>query len=571
MTGGGVIFCSPFDWGQMMGKRLSVLFAICLLLVAIRVGPLDASEIGQQDEVSLDGSLNRGDAATAGDPTVRRRPNILFAISDDQSFPHASAYGCQWVKTPAFDRVAKNGLLFNRCYTPNAKCAPSRSSLLTGRYSWQLEEAANHWCYFPAKFATYVETLAKNGYQTGMTGKGWAPGIALDGQGKRRDLAGKPYAKKKAKPPTKAISGNDYAANFTDFLDSTQGDAPFCFWYGGTEPHRRYEYGTGVRVGGKSLDSIEEVPDFWPDHEVIRNDMLDYAFEIEHFDKHLGRMLDELERRGMLANTLVVVTSDNGMPFPRIKGQSYDWSHHLPLAIAWPEGIRDPGREVDEPVSFVDLAPTYLELAGVVPSETSMASLSGVSLVPIFNNAETKSEHRSILLGKERHDIGRPGDVGYPVRGIIEGDFMLLRNFESSRWPAGNPSTGYLNTDGSPTKTMILNARREGGESQFWQMAFGLRPEYELYNLATDRDCVVNLASEPRYAEQRTSMLEQLKATLKAQGDPRMLGQGDVFDQYLYANERERGFYEKYRADPASVKAGWVNPTDFEPPETGLE
>ncbi len=554
-----------------MGKRLSVLFVICLLLAAIRVGPLDASEIGQQDEVSLDGSLNRGDAATAGDPTVRRRPNILFAISDDQSFPHASAYGCQWVKTPAFDRVAKNGLLFNRCYTPNAKCAPSRSSLLTGRYSWQLEEAANHWCYFPAKFATYVETLAKNGYQTGMTGKGWAPGIALDGQGKRRDLAGKPYAKKKAKPPTKAISGNDYAANFTDFLDSTQGDAPFCFWYGGTEPHRRYEYGTGVRVGGKSLDSIEEVPDFWPDHEVIRNDMLDYAFEIEHFDKHLGRMLDELERRGMLANTLVVVTSDNGMPFPRIKGQSYDWSHHLPLAIAWPEGIRDPGREVDEPVSFVDLAPTYLELAGVVPSETSMASLSGVSLVPIFNNAETKSEHRSILLGKERHDIGRPGDVGYPVRGIIEGDFLLLRNFESSRWPAGNPSTGYLNTDGSPTKTMILNARREGGESQFWQMAFGLRPEYELYNLATDRDCVVNLASEPRYAEQRASMLEQLEATLKAQGDPRMLGQGDVFDQYLYANERERGFYEKYRADPASVKAGWVNPTDFEPPETGLE
>ena len=105
------------------------------------------------------------------------KPNILLAIADDWSWPHAGAYGCTWVKTPAFDRVAREGLLFARGYTPNAKCAPSRACLLTGRNSWQLEEAANHWCYFPEKFKSVFAALAEGGYITGHTAKGWGPGV----------------------------------------------------------------------------------------------------------------------------------------------------------------------------------------------------------------------------------------------------------------------------------------------------------------------------------------------------------------------------------------------------------
>ena len=117
--------------------------------------------------------------------SARNRPNILFAIADDWSFGHAGAYGCKWVSTPAFDRVARDGILFNRAYTPNAKCAPSRAILLTGRYSWQLEEAANHMNRFPAKFGGFVEALEASGYFTGYTGKGWGPGIANDAEGRR--------------------------------------------------------------------------------------------------------------------------------------------------------------------------------------------------------------------------------------------------------------------------------------------------------------------------------------------------------------------------------------------------
>ena len=202
-------------------------------------------------------------------PANAAPPNILFAIADDLSYPHMGAYGTEWITTPAFDRVAREGLLFNRCYTPNAKCAPSRSCILTGRNSWQLEEAANHWCYFPAKFRSYVEALGTHGYTTGMTGKGWAPGIALDKQGKRRQMTGKPYSKRKAKPPTTAISNNDYAGNFRDFLNAVPKEEPFCFWYGATEPHRRYEYRSGVQKGNKKLSDIDQVPLFWPDNEVV--------------------------------------------------------------------------------------------------------------------------------------------------------------------------------------------------------------------------------------------------------------------------------------------------------------
>ena len=103
------------------------------------------------------------------------RPNILIAIGDDISYPHMSAYGCTFVETPGFDRVAREGILFNNAYTPNAKSAPSRACLLTGRNSWQLEEAGNHIPFFPAKFKTFIESLGSHGYYVGYTAKGWAP------------------------------------------------------------------------------------------------------------------------------------------------------------------------------------------------------------------------------------------------------------------------------------------------------------------------------------------------------------------------------------------------------------
>ena len=495
------------------------------------------------------------------------RPNFLICVADDASYPHMSAYGCPWIHTPGFDRVAREGLLFTHAYTPNAKCAPSRACLLTGRNPWQLKAACNHWCYFPTEFKTYPEVLAQFGYYVGKTGKGWAPGIARTKDGKPRHLTGTPFDRRKTRPPTRGISSNDYAANFKDFLDSLPPGKPFCFWYGGHEPHRRYEFRSGITKGGKSIDQIDRVPPWWPDNETVRTDMLDYAFEIEWFDQHLVRMLKLLEERGLLDNTVVIVTSDNGMPFPRAKGQEYEISNHMPLAIMWKRGIRNPGRVIDDYVSFIDIAPTLIELAGLRWDQTGMAPSPGRSLTDIFfstRQGRVNPARDHVLIGKERHDVGRPHDWGYPIRGIIKDEMIYLRNFEPTRWPAGNPETGYLNCDGSPTKTEVLRLRREGKTDRYWNLCFGKRPAEELYCLRSDPFCIHNLANNPAWQAVKQRLSSQLFRELLSQDDPRMYGQGSIFERYPYANAKNRNFYERFMRGER-LPSGWVNPSDFEP------
>jgi len=496
------------------------------------------------------------------------RPNILIAIGDDISFPHMSAYGCSWIQTPGFDRVAKNGILFKNAYTPNAKSSPSRACLLTGRNSWQLEEAANHIPFFPPKFTTFMESLGKNGYDVGYTSKGWAPGVALDSSGNARQMTGKPFNARKAAPPSTGISNSDYASNFEDFLNACDPDKPFCFWYGSYEPHRRYQYGSGTEIGGKNLSDIEKVYGFWPDNEVVRNDLLDYAFEIEHFDSHLVKMLEMLEESGVLDNTIVIVTSDNGMPFPRVKGQEYELSNHMPLAIMWGKGIKNPGRTIYDYISFIDFAPTILEAARVSQPESGMQPIEGRSFARIFSSGKKGIVDKSfdhVLIGKERHDVGRPDDAGYPVRGIFREGYLYLINFKPNRWPAGDPETGYMGCDGSPTKTFILSMNRTGLSAKYWNLCFGKRVEEELYNISSDPECLINLAGNPGLNPTKQKLRDQLLRQLREQEDPRIVGNGDIFDNYVYANESVRNFYNRYMKGEISRKsAGWIDSTDFE-------
>ena len=501
---------------------------------------------------------------------AQQRPNILFCIADDASLQHMSAYGLSgWVKTPAFDRIAKEGLLFLNAYTPNAKCSPSRSCILTGRNSWQLEEAGNHAPLFPAKFTTYVEALAKQGYFVGYTGKGWAPGNPGELNGIPRKLTGLEYNTVKMPAPNSAISPIDYTANLEAFLKDKPKNQPFSFWYGGHEPHRVYEYGSGVKKGKKKLSDIKQVPPFWPDNDTVRNDMLDYAYELEYFDSHLGKMLDVLEKNGELDNTIIVVTSDNGMPFPRVKGHVYEFDNHLPLAIMWKQGIKNPGRKVEDFVSFIDFAPTFFDVAKTPNKPGTMQPIQGKSLMKIFTSGKagvTDTKRDYVLLGKERSDVGRPNDWGFPVRSIIKGNMMYIRNYEPRRWPAGNPETGYLDTDGSPTKTYILDANRKGNGANFWEISFGKRPAEEFYNIKKDPYCMNNLAENKSYLKDKNALKTHMETELKKQGDPRMFGKGEIFDNYPYGEPKVRNFYKRYM-DGEKMKAGWVNESDFEKPK----
>jgi arylsulfatase A-like enzyme len=462
---------------------------------------------------------------------TRQRPNILFAIADDWSHGHAGAYGCQWVNTPAFDRVAKEGVLFHNCFTSNPKCSSCRASILTGRNTWQLEEAVNHFGVFPAKFPVYPDLLEQAGYLVGFTGKGWGPGDYRAG-GHRRNPAGDEYARRELDPPFQYMSSKDYGRNFDDFLAARKPGQPFCFWFGTQEPHRAYEDGAGAR-SGRDPKAVE-LPAYYPDSDLIRRDMLDYAVEVEWFDVHLGRILRKLEEVGELDNTFVVATSDHGMPFPRVKGQIYEHGFHLPLAIRW-GGIQG-GRTVDDFINVRDFAPTFLELAGVEPP----APMTGHSFAGELRSGKSgriDASRTRMLVGKERHDLGRPHDLGYPVRALRTPEHLYIRNYEPDRWPAGNPETGYRNCDDSPTKSFVLRKF-----DQYYRMSFGKRPAEELYRISDDPDCIRNLAGDPAHAELKQSMRDEMESMLRAEGDPRVLGNAAVFDTYQYTGAKDHSY-----------------------------
>lgn len=463
--------------------------------------------------------------ATAGD-----RPNILFCIADDASGISFGPYGDTFIDTPAIDKLAREGAVFENAFNCNPKCAPARACLVTGRYSWQLKEATNHWPHFPEEFAFYPHLLMEKGYHVGFTGKGWGPGTYST----EHNPAGPEYSKLTLNKPYKGMSNIDYAGNFSGFLDEKDPEQPFCFWLGTKEPHRGYEKDSYKKAGKQLKDAV--VPDYYPDNEIIRGDLLDYSLEVEWYDRHVGLAVKELEKRGLLDDTLIVVTSDHGMPFPRVKGQIYEEGFHIPMIVYW-KGVVQPGRRIKDFVSFPDVAPTFIQVAGE-KLHPQMTGKSFLDLLKSGKSGQIDPERDYVLLGKERHDTGRANedgtDLAYPVRAIRTHEYVYVHNIKPERWPAGNPEYGYKNTDGSPTKSYLTGLNPEDAEYRFYSMNFGKRPEQELYNIQKDPDCVMNLAANPEYKSLIAKLRKQMEDQLTEQGDPRTLGKGDIFDEYPY-------------------------------------
>ena len=436
------------------------------------------------------------------------QPNVLFIIADDASRHYGNAYNCDWAETPNIDSLASKGLVFDNAYVPTAKCGPCRSAIMTGRNPWQLGEAANHQALFPPEHKVFGEELAALGIYCGSAGKTWGPGTALK-DGKPRDFGLKPVSKN----------------GFEDFLKAKPKDAPFFFWYGSSNPHRGYPKGGGIKKG-KALDDIDRVPAYWPDNDVIRGDMLDYATEIEAFDTEVGKLLASLNKSGHSDNTIVIVTSDHGMPFPRVKGHTFDDAHRVPFVAYWP-GRQASTIRVADFITLTDLAPTLVELFEV---EVAMP-FSGHSFADLLRGKSQRARPH-VIIGRERNDIntrpGYPSGAGYPARGIRMGDFLYVHNFKPERWPCGTPESGLRDTDGSPTKSFINNL---GAGNPFWEHNFGKRPADQLFNVVEDPDCVKNLASA--MPELRARLHETLLGELRKQQDPRVVADGEVFDNYL--------------------------------------
>ena len=328
------------------------------------------------------------------------RPNILFLMADDWSYPHAGALGDPVVKTPTFDRIVREGVLFDKAFVSAPSCTPSRHAVASGQYHWRLGDGMNLGGSIPKETPVYPDLLADAGYVTGFSRKGSAPS-------------------------KHTFRGNDPLGpmfkNFEEFYAKRKTDKPFCFWYGAGEPHRPYDWQASKRAG-MDLSKIQ-VPPILPDNETVRTDLGDYYLKVQRFDSDAKRMIELLEKNGELENTIVVMSGDNGMPFPRCKATLYDMGTRVPLAIRWGSKVKSNGRTVEDFVNLTDLAPTFLEAAGLpVPKE-----MTGRSLMPQLLSRKGRSQSQT------RSCAHRNGAACLPQsnEGDSNGRFSLHPKFRS--------------------------------------------------------------------------------------------------------------------------------------------
>jgi len=455
---------------------------------------------------------------TATGSKTSARPNILLCVADDWGWPHAGAYGDKVVKTPVFDRLAKEGVRFENAFVSSPSCTPCRNSILTGQQFYRLEDGANLHSTLDVNTPNFMFLLRDKGYEIGHWRKSWGPGDFKKG-GYTEHPCG---------------SGN----TFDEFMKSRDKSKPFCFWFGTSDPHRGYDKGSGGKSGIK-VDKVH-VPEFYPNNEEIRSDIADYYFEVQRWDRDVGTAIELLEKTGELDNTIIVMTGDHGMPFPRCKANLYDWGTHVPLAFRWGKKVK-PGREVTDFMSLTDLAPTFLEAAGLrIPPQ-----MTGKSLLPVLqvdSNGRVDRKRDFMVFGRERHTPAQkmPSMDGYPARALRTDRWLLILNLEPDRWPAGvptgatHPMNGHADCDNSPSKSFLVNHKDDPELAEYYQLSFAKRPAVELYDCKSDPDQVNNLAAKPELAQTVQALHKQLIDYLSVTADPRFTGLPVKFDKYPY-------------------------------------
>ncbi|MDN3690412.1 sulfatase family protein [Cyclobacterium jeungdonense] len=293
-----------------------------------------------------------------------KRPNIVMILADDIGHEDIGVNGNTQVKTPVIDRFAAEGLRFTNFYLTTSSCSPSRCSMISGRYPHNTGAAELH-TTLPESIAIFPELLKEAGYFTGQAGK-WHMGPAP-----RRG-----FDVIYDKGPTMGDGGEDM---WVPLLQERPKDKPFFLWLASLDAHR--PWGPNSFSGTHTPESVQ-VPPFLADEMPTKTDLARYYDEISRFDSFIGKVEAELDRQGVLENTLILVLSDNGRPFPRSKTRLIDSGIKSPLIVKWPEGITKVGSISGSMLSSIDLAPTFLELAGLTPPD----SFQGKSFMALLEN-----------------------------------------------------------------------------------------------------------------------------------------------------------------------------------------
>ena len=418
------------------------------------------------------------------------RPNFVIFVADDMAWDDCGAYGNPVIRTPNIDRLAAQGMRFDRAYLTCSSCSPSRCSMLTGRYPHSTGAGELH-LPLPAEQTMLTQPLQKAGYWTAAVGK-WHLGDAVAEQVDFRQSAN-PRA---------------MGAAWVRALASRPEDKPFFLWAAHSDPHRGYQPGA---VDPPHDPARVVVPPFFPDASRVREDLALYYDEVSRFDEHIGMVLKELQQQGVAENTFVLVISDNGRPFPHCKTRVHVPGVRTPFIVRWPDVVQA-GGITGNVVSTVDIAPTVLELAGIEP----LKSFQGRSFVRMLTDS-------SVVIRKCAFAEHNWHDYRAFERAVHSRDYCYVRN-----WLPETPGTPPADAVNSPTYKVMIEMQAAGTLEPAHKGCFETPRAGEfLYDVASDPHCLVNLAGLPEYSEHLQVLREQLEQWQDATGD-RFPGEQDL-------------------------------------------
>jgi arylsulfatase A-like enzyme len=428
----------------------------------------------------------------AADPP---KPNILFLLSDDHSYPFLSCYGDTNVKTPTIDALAADGMKFHRFFTGSPQCVPSRATYMTGRTP-VAARMTRFSSPLPRDEITFPELLrSEGGYYTGICGRGYH----LDGSSGRGNT------------PMKQLLDKLHMKTFTDrvdflnqcpdgqvdeqlrkFLDQRPDGKPFFMWANFSDPHHPWNAGDEFRPDPASL----KLPPHFPDLPGMREQLADYCAEVNRVDRTIAGVLEVLKQRKLFDKTLIVFAGDNGMAMPHGKGSLYDPGSNVPFVVRWP-GVVKPGTESKALVSGEDFGPTLLEAAGLEPHPP----MSGKSVLPLLKG-ETFTPREFLFVERGPHgsapvkvDMSNSGyDLGRAVR---SDHYKFIYN--CTPWLPYAP----VDSAGGEAWKQITAAHEAGKLAPGVEATYFTtpRPVYELYELDKDPSELHNVSGDPQLAD----------------------------------------------------------------------
>lgn len=419
---------------------------------------------------------------TPSEKTFTERPNIVWIVCEDMN-PILGCYGDKVAKTPNIDKLAETGIVFRQAYASAPICAPARSCLITGVYPTSMGTPhLRQEQTIPSWMKTFPQYLSESGYFTSNQNKtdfNFSPQGVFD------------YHKEDLFPWRQRQAGQPFYS-FFNIGDTHEGP--------GNSAARHKELTAGLPPEMFTSPDDVTLPPYYPDTPETREIWARYYDLAAAMDVKVGQILKNLEEDGLMDNTIIFFFSDHGHGLPRFKRWLNISGLHVPFVVHIPAKFRhlaknQPGTDNHDLVSFVDFAPTVLNLAGVeIP-----AHMNGI---PFLGN-NLPAPHDYLFASRDRAD-----DMYEISRAIHNQEFIYIRHY-LPQLPYFQP--GIINSEAKDSHRALQNARRAGVMPPAGEAMFHPRPVEELYDLRTDPDELNNLAGNSAFA----GVLDKMRNTLK--------------------------------------------------------